>query len=194
MNVSVSLEDPRALADTWIGVKQAMAVGCIEAVFRGIEEAVDEAKRTHRFQNQTGKLEASIGGGLTKVTPTGAAGEMHAGEDYASFVEGGTRAHVIRPKSAPGIGPLDEGQSRMTRSEAKALKAYNRARGYGYAVGARVLSWVNGDGVRVFARVVHHPGTRPLPFMGPAFLKAERVGEREIKSAVPNAQKAIDRG
>lgn len=28
----------------------------------------------------------------------------------------------------------------------------------------RYLSWVGGDGVRRFAKVVHHPGTRPIPF------------------------------
>lgn len=48
--------------------------------------------------------------------------------DYASFVNDGTRPHVIRPRTA------------------QALR---------FVVGGRV----------VFARVVHHPGTRPRPFL-----------------------------
>jgi hypothetical protein len=37
-----------------------------------------------------------------------------------------------------------------------------------------MLRWEDGDGVH-FAKRVQHPGTKPQPFMGPAYLKAERV-------------------
>lgn len=43
---------------------------------------------------------------------------------------------------------------------------------------AKALRWVDAGGVH-FARVVHHPGTKPYPFMGPAYLKAEAVLETE---------------
>ena len=52
---------------------------------------------------------------------------------------------------------------------------------------ASALRWEDGDGVH-FARRVQHPGTRPQPFMGPAYLKAERVlvarGETLLAKAV----------
>lgn len=39
---------------------------------------------------------------------------------------------------------------------------------------AKALHWQEG-GVDRFAQVVQHPGTKGQPFMGPAYLKAERV-------------------
>ena len=36
------------------------------------------------------------------------------------------------------------------------------------------LRWEGANGVR-FAKVVHHPGSRPYPFMGPAYLKAQAL-------------------
>lgn len=48
-------------------------------------------------------------------------------------------------------------------------------------------------GERVFFRYVNHPGTRPMPFMGPALQKAERVIIREGELAVARAQAVLDR-
>lgn len=61
-------------------------------------------------------------------------------------------------------------------------------------VRAPLLSWVGGDGVRRFARIVHHHGTKGQPFMGPAYLKIERVVEREVEAASYLAQGEIRRG
>lgn len=54
------------------------------------------------------------------------------------------------------------------------------------------LRWEDGDGVH-FARSVNHPGTRAYPFMGPAYLKAERVLEREINAAIAHAGEIVGR-
>jgi hypothetical protein len=60
---------------------------------------------------------------------------------------------------------------------------------------ARMLAWEGegGQGDWHFARSVQHPGTQPLPFMGPAYLKAERVLEREVWLAAERAQAAFER-
>jgi hypothetical protein len=42
-------------------------------------------------------------------------------------------------------------------------------------------------GEEVFARRVHHPGSRAFPFMGPAVLKAERVITAEVELAIARA-------
>lgn len=58
---------------------------------------------------------------------------------------------------------------------------------------APMLAWENPQGDWHHAKTVHHPGTRPHPFMGPALQKAERVIEREIGVATARAQAALDR-
>jgi hypothetical protein len=54
----------------------------------------------------------------------------------------------------------------------------------------KALHWEDG-GVHYFAKSVNHPGTAPRPFMGPAYLKAERVLERDIEVAVANAEREL---
>ncbi len=48
-------------------------------------------------------------------------------------------------------------------------------------------------GELIFARRVHHPGTQPHPFMGPALQKAERVLQREGEVAVDRAAERLNR-
>lgn len=62
----------------------------------------------------------------------------------AVYLERGTRAHVITPKAAMALRwAASSGGSRLTGSP---------------RVGAAVI----------FAKVVHHPGTKPYPFLMPA--------------------------
>lgn len=48
-------------------------------------------------------------------------------------------------------------------------------------------------GEKVFFRYVNHPGTRPMPFMGPALQKAERVVQREVELGVARAEEIMSR-
>lgn len=57
---------------------------------------------------------------------------------------------------------------------------------------AAALHWTDADGEH-FAQLVHHPGTRPLPFVGPAVLKAERVVLREVEIAEAEAARIMER-
>lgn len=78
----------------------------------------------------------------------------------AAFLEDGTRPHLITPKAAmalrfaaPGVGVTLAG--RVRTGEARRL----------------------GKGAFVFAKVVHHPGTRPYPFLLPgAKLAVQKSG------------------
>lgn len=100
---------------------------------------------------KTGNLGRSIHIG----TVTATAADTLAGAGYAAYVEFGTKAHDIVPRRA------------------KALR---------FAVGAgRRLSGSPRSGAPViFAKKVHHPGTRPRPFMVPGARAAlSAVGLRD---------------
>ena len=69
-----------------------------------------------------------------------------ASAEYARYVEGGTQPHIIKPVRARMLAW--GGDRRLTGS---------------LRTGARPTN---------FARIVHHPGTRPRPFLRPAALEA----------------------
>jgi hypothetical protein len=68
---------------------------------------------------------------------------VEASVNYAAFVEYGTRAHIIRPRNGGFLRFAANGHS------------------------ARLTGSVRRGGTAVFAREVHHPGTRPHPFLVP---------------------------
>jgi hypothetical protein len=68
---------------------------------------------------------------------------VEAAVNYAAFVEYGTRPHIIRPRNG------------------KFLRFPANARS------ARLTGSVRRGGDAVFAREVHHPGTKPRPFLVP---------------------------
>jgi hypothetical protein len=92
---------------------------------------------------KTGNLGRSIGVG--RVTDNYA--ETIAKANYAAFVELGTRPHVIRPKSKKVLRFAPRGAGRLSGSPRK-------------------------GGAVVFARRVHHPGTKAKPFMVPGAKRA----------------------
>lgn len=78
----------------------------------------------------------------------------------APFLEFGTRPHVIRPRN----------KSVLSWTQGKRLSGRNRTG--------------RGAGARVFARVVHHPGTRKQPFLLPGAIEAlHQVGVKPIIQA-----------
>lgn len=144
------------------------ALGLANGVWRAVEigavEGIAYAKGNHRYKDQTGKLTASLHATTSIRTHGGATVDLCADAKYASFVEDGTRPHEIWPKAARGsYGPLRSGQSR------------------GRGKGGGMLAWQHPQGDWHFARMVHHPGTKPYGFMGDAYLKCEAVIIREIE-------------
>ena len=144
----------------------ALKSGRTKAVKRTLLEGRKEAKRLAR--KRTGRMRREIE--IVFDTPslgTLSEGELIAPTFYASYVEEGTAAHDIWPKEGHGfVGPTRRGQSRRDITDVGtrrvALRFYVR-------------------GKVVFARMVHHPGSRPYPFMGPAYLKMERMLPAELE-------------
>lgn len=73
-----------------------------DAVRRAVEEGVmagaDDARRSHLYQDQTGKLTKSIKGYVEISAPGAAVGVIESRTKYDRFVEHGTPAHDIEPK------------------------------------------------------------------------------------------------
>ena len=93
---------------------------------------------------RTGNLARSIQVGQASATSA----TVVAGASYAAFVELGTRPHEITPAAKSALRfAASAGGARLSGSPRK---------------GAAV----------VFAKRVHHPGTKPHPFMLPAARKA----------------------
>jgi hypothetical protein len=157
-------------------VMDTLSDGTRRAVVRAVEAGEQVAKHEHKYKNRTGELQESTEGRVTASAPGGATGELRADADHASYVEGDTRAHIIRPRSGRGaMGPLVAGQKR------------GRA-----ATGKRFLRFKGPGGEWVFARSVNHPGTKGQPFMGPAYEKMERVLVAEIEVAMDKAAREFN--
>jgi hypothetical protein len=93
---------------------------------------------------------------------------------HAGFVIGGTRPHLIRPSHA-------RSQTHARRA-AKARNAKARRGGKTRATLGPVLAFVVGGRAR-YARVVHHPGTRPNPFPERAWSKLDLNGRLQAIAA-----------
>ena len=101
---------------------------------------------------KTGNLGRSIT--LGSVTPTRA--ETVARASYAAYVERGTKAHIIRPKTKKVLRWAADGSGRLSGAVR------------------------TGGNVR-FAKRVRHPGTKAQPFMLPGARKAvEGVGLKTV--------------
>lgn len=94
---------------------------------------------------RSGHLKQSIHAGMRTATKA----QVEASAPYAGYVEGGTKPHLILPVKGRFL-------------------AWNNT------PGATRLTGTLRSGVRpnIFARQVHHPGTKPHPFLMPA---AERA-------------------
>ncbi len=104
-------------------------------------QVVREAKLT--VARQTGNLGRSIH--VAHATPQTVTVEASA--NYAAFVEKGTRAHEITPRAKKALRfAVNAGGRRLSGSPRK---------------GAAVI----------FAKRVHHPGTKAQPFLEPAARK-----------------------
>lgn len=141
--------------------KRVMGLGTQRAVAGAVKAGADYARNNHPHQARTGNLtsDAHLRGRVLQRYADGADGEITNDAPYARFVEYGTQAHEIWPKEGHGlIGPLHSSQSRRAITDIGTHRVALR-----FMIGGRT----------VFARMVHHPGTDPLPFMEPAGMYAE---------------------
>jgi hypothetical protein len=141
-------------------VKTKMLSTMLEKIERAVVHAGNDAVEIAKqgaFKDHTGDLRREIVFRNPHWSGTWFMGILHAQKPYASFVNDGTSPHTIYPKAPYGApGPLPKGQSR--RASGKGPHEHIVGRGY-------ALRWKDAGGTEHFARVVHHPGTQPIPFM-----------------------------
>lgn len=135
---------------------------------------VAEAKT--RVPRRTGNLGRSIH--VAESTPTSV--RVVAATNYAADVEFGTKAHIIAPKTAKALAwSTTAAGRRLSGSIRKGVKVGSlglgsRGGGLGGLSIALVGSAGQSSGAIQFAKVVHHPGTKPEPFLEPAAVAAAK--------------------
>lgn len=166
---TVDLSEFRKLAKLSV---ETVHFGVRDAARNAAEEGAEHAKAVGSFKDQTGNLRRSIKADPVSSNVVGAKWMISADMPYAAYVEYGTKAHEIWPKAQHGLkGPVRNNQRR--RATGKGPHEHIVGRG-------TALRWVNG-GVTHFAAHVHHPGSKPFAYMGPAYLKAEAVLYRDLE-------------
>jgi hypothetical protein len=159
--------------------------GARRAVGAACGAGIDVAK-AGQFKDKTGNLRGDLTWAYVESTATDITGEMRSPQPYSSYVEEGTDAHDIYPRVSAGfVGPTVKGQNR----ESKHTASYHKALGASLnSEERRALAWMSGGTLR-FARMVHHPGSKAYPFMGPAYLKAESILTLRMEEASVAATK-----
>lgn len=176
-DISEALADAEAFDHELVG-------GLQHAVGHAVTVGTMKARGEHGWQDQTGASRDSIRGEV-RDTKKGAIGKFgpadtKAGKNAVRLAEG-TPPHVIRPKAAAGFeGPLQQGQSRRARGR------NNAGQFAGGSGAARALAFSVG-GSMVFARYVHHPGTKPDPYLDNAATAAGEALEQGVEAAVDKA-------
>jgi hypothetical protein len=91
-----------------------------EAIRASGHDAQTEAKRSikanSKFKDRTGKLRSTSGGGPILMRRGGALIKITAPKPYASFVEEGTKPHVIRARRAKFLRFVAGGQTVFVKS------------------------------------------------------------------------------
>lgn len=167
LTASLDISQFRELAER---SRRAITLSIARGVGKAAAEGAVEAK-TGQFKDRTGRLRSEIKARFLRSDGMSVEWELLSPTPYAKFVEEGTRAHDIWPKAAHGLkGPLRNGQTRRATGKGPHEHIVGRGTALRFMMGGR---WV-------FARMVHHKGSRPYPFMGLGYLKAERVLWREM--------------
>lgn len=157
----------QAVAET----HRALELGRRQAVASAAIEGAQYARAVGPFKDRTGQLRSGIVARFLSSNGNSVLWEILSPAAYSQFVESGTRPHEIWPKAGHRLkGPLRNGQTRRATGKGPHENIVGRG---------QALRWVSG-GVTHFAAMVHHPGSKPYPFAGPGFLKAQAVLEREF--------------
>jgi hypothetical protein len=117
--------------------KRLKAIKDVKPILRDIQLTA-VAEAKRRVPRKTGHLGRSIQAG--RLTDREARIEARA--NYAAHVEFGTKPHVIRPRHKKALAWAPAGQTRLSGAPRKGAK-------------------------RIFAKEVHHPGTKAQPYLRP---------------------------
>ena len=141
--------------------KRELAHQMTDGVTGAASKAVAHVKSRAPFRDRTGALRRGVHVERSHSGPRSAEAWFVSPQHYARYVEEGTRAHDIWPKAAHGTrkAHLRSGQSARDASDIGTHRIALR-----WYVGSRP----------VFARMVHHRGSKPYPFMQPASVFAHQ--------------------
>jgi hypothetical protein len=135
--------------------KRELAHQISEGVTGAAAQAVAHVRSRAPFRDRTGALRRGVHVERSTSSPRLAQAWFVSPQHYAIYVEEGTSAHDIWPKAPHGTrgARLQKGQSARDKSDIGTHRVALR-----WYVGSRP----------VFASMVHHPGSKPYPFMQPA--------------------------
>lgn len=136
------------------------------AMKKAVRNIAERARREHRFISRSGKLEATIGHGMTKDTGDSVEGFVSAGGDKVPY------ARAIHEGSGL-YGPKGARYPIVPRFR-------------------KALRWVSDQGTWSkfeFARKVMHPGVRPDPFIENASAAENAATEALFAKAIDKAMK-----
>jgi hypothetical protein len=166
-NASLDLSEFRELAEK---SRRTIKLFIARGVGKAAAEGAAEAKTGH-FKDRTGRLRSEIKARFLRTDGMSVEWELLSPTPYAKFVEEGTRPHDIWPKAGHNLkGPVRNGQTRRATGKGPHEHIVGRGIALRFMMGGR---WI-------FRRMVKHKGSRPYPFMGLGYLKAERVLWREM--------------
>ncbi len=117
--------------------------------------------------------------GVAKGVEEGAqaARSSHPYKDRSGALTGSIRGYAETSTEGGAVGVLEATAKHASYIE-KGTDAHEiRARKAG------ALHWPDGP----FVKAVHHPGTKPMPFLQPIAEKVERIVERELEAATDKA-------
>lgn len=157
--------DATAFADWMRKAANDLRAGARNALGTAVQTALRNARTTQRFNDKSGELRRSIARGQSGPwVQFIRAGSRKA--PYANFVEGGTKAHEIRPRRTGDVRSHHRLSHRNDPSgKRKAGSAQNLPRLLRFQIAGRWFS----------AKVVKHPGTKPTHFMRQAGEAGERM-------------------
>ncbi len=179
MSAPVITFDLREFRAKAIGTRHVMAQGTARAVRVALNEAADYARSHHIHKRRTGTLtsKAMLYAEMRQADDRGAWGYLVNRTPYARPIEYGSKPHPIYPKAGHKlIGPLRNGQTRRATGSGPHEHIVGRGLMLRFKIGGRV----------VFARMVNHPGNKPMPFMEPAQQYAATVIRRETEQTTFN--------
>lgn len=97
---SVTLEGIDEFNRDWADALRALSDGARSGVAKAVTEGAEEGRRTATWKDRTGAARRTIRGVVKVSTPGGADGEIVAPLKYHSWLDSGTKPHLIRPVRA----------------------------------------------------------------------------------------------
>lgn len=169
MAFTVEIEGLDEIESEWKSTVSRIGAGTRKAV-AAATRAGERTAEAHA-PRRTGQLANKIQGRVISSDGSSATGELVSAAKYSSFVADGTRPHEIRPKRGKVLAFVAGGSVSIQSANVATRHSNGGTASYGM----------------VFARVVHHPGTRPNDFFKFGELAAGLMLEAEMQKVVDDA-------